>query len=129
VLVLRPCFIAFPDLAGFMAGHAGPDGRDEPMPYLRAYVAPDDCARGFAAAVALAGHVGCETFFLAAADAFATQPTVERLEALYGTSIPLRDSALYEDFARASPISCARAAVRLGWTPTTRWVDGRVVAA
>src|SRR5439155_10260884 len=88
VLVLRPCFIAFPELVGFMAGRHGPPGRDEPMPYLCAYVGPDDCARGFAAAVALADYAGLETFFLAAVDAFAMQPTVARLEELYGAQIP-----------------------------------------
>jgi UDP-glucose 4-epimerase len=127
VLVLRPCFIAFPELADFIAGRAGPDGRDEPTPYLRAYVGPEDCARGVAAAVALTDYAGFQTFFLAAADAFATQPTVPRLQALYGATIPLRDPALYEKFPRASPVSSSRAALRLGWTPTTRWADDRIV--
>ena len=127
VLVVRPCFIAFPELADFMAGRGGADGRDEPMPYLRAYVGPEDCARGFAAAATLGDYAGHETFFLAAADAFAAEPTVDRLEALYGASIPLRDAALYQRFPLASPVSCARAADRLGWTPTTRWVGDRIV--
>ncbi len=126
VLVLRPCFIAFPELADFMAGRAGPSGRNEPMSYLRAYVGPEDCARGFAACVTLADYAGFETFFLAAADAFSTQPTVARLEALYGTRIPLCDPKLYERFPGASPVSCGRAGARLGWTPTTRWSDDRI---
>jgi UDP-glucose 4-epimerase len=121
VLVLRPCFIAFPELVGFMAGQAGPDGRDEPMPYLRAYVGPEDCARGFAAAVSMADYAGFERFFLAADDAFSDQPTVARIEQLYGVAIPSRDPALYADLPGASPISNARARLRLGWAPTTRW--------
>jgi UDP-glucose 4-epimerase len=125
VLVLRPCFIAFPELGDFMAGRAGPAGRDEPMPYLCAYVGPEDCARGFAAAVTLADYAGLETFLLAAADTFATQPTVARLQELYSTPIPLRDPVLYQRFPRASPISCERAASRLGWVPTTHWSLGR----
>jgi UDP-glucose 4-epimerase len=128
VLVLRPCFIAFPELADFMAGRAGPSGREEPMPFLRAYVGPEDCARGFAAGVALADYAGFETFFLAATDAFATQPTVARLEEIYGGKIPLRDPVLYERFPRASPVSCERAALRLRWKPTTRWASDRLVA-
>jgi hypothetical protein len=36
VLVIRPCFVAFPEMVDFMAGKAGPEGRAEPMPYLRA---------------------------------------------------------------------------------------------
>jgi nucleoside-diphosphate-sugar epimerase len=122
VLVIRPCFVAFPEMADFMAGKPGPEGRAEPMPYLRAYVGPEDCARGFAAA-ATVEYAGFETFFLAAADTFATEPTVARLQALYGAGIPLRDAARYESFPRASPVSHAAARARLGWTPTTRWPE------
>jgi UDP-glucose 4-epimerase len=127
VIVIRPCFVAFPDMADFMAGRAGPEGRSEPMPYLRTYVGPEDCARGFTAAAAVA-HEGFETFFLAAADAFAVEPTVARLEALYGTPIALRDAALYGSLPNASPISHAAAQRRLGWTPTTRWTGEAITA-
>ncbi|HME22639.1 MAG TPA: NAD(P)-dependent oxidoreductase [Acetobacteraceae bacterium] len=120
VIVVRPCLVAFPEMMDFMVGKPGPEGRTEPMPYLRTYVGPEDCARGFAAA-ATAGYAGFETFFLAAADAFATEPTVGRLESLYGGRIPLRDAALYQHTLRASPISHAAAHRRLGWTPTTLW--------
>jgi UDP-glucose 4-epimerase len=120
VIVIRPCFVAFPEQASFMAGEPGPEGRSEPMPYLRAYVGPEDCARGFLAA-ATVDYAGFEIFFLAAADSFAIEPTVERLEALYGTTIPLRDSTLYREMPRASPVSHASARRRLGWVPTTKW--------
>jgi UDP-glucose 4-epimerase len=120
VLVIRPCFVAFPDMADFMAGRPGPEGRAEPMPYLRAYVSPEDCARGFASA-ATVDYRGFETFFLAAADCFAIEPTVARLAALYGATIPLHDTALYNRFPRASPISYAAARARLNWVPTTDW--------
>jgi len=120
VLVIRPCFVAFPEMADFMAGRPGPAGRAEPMPYLRTYVGPEDCARGFAAA-ATVDYAGFEIFFLAAEDVFASEPTVARMQALYNASIPLRDAALYERFPRASPVSHAAARARLGWTPTTRW--------
>jgi nucleoside-diphosphate-sugar epimerase len=125
VIVIRPCFVAFPEMADFMAGKPGPQGRSEPMSYLRAYVGPRDCARGFVAAVTV-DYAGFDTFFLTAADAFATAPTVTRLEALYGASISLRDAALYEQFALASPISHAAAHSRLGWTPTTCWTAGAI---
>jgi len=121
VIVIRPCFVSFPEQAGFMAGEPGPAGRSEPPPYLRAYVGPEDCARGFLAA-ATAPYAGFETFFLAAADTFATEPTVPRLESLYGATIPLRDPALYRDTPRASPVSHAAAERRLGWIPTTKWL-------
>ena len=127
VIVIRPCFVAFPEMAEFMAGSSGPEGRTEPMPYLRTYVGPQDCARGFAAAVS-ADYAGFETFFLAAADAFADEPTPVRLAALYGEQIQLRDAALYQRFPNASPIAHAAAHKRLGWTPTTRWTAGAITA-
>ena len=123
VIVIRPCFVAFPEMADFMAGRPGPQGRSEPMPYLRTFVGPEDCARGFAAAAEVE-YAGFETFFLAAADAFATEPTVGRLEALYRQRIPLHDAELYARAPHASPISHAAAERRLGWTPTMRWTPG-----
>lgn len=122
VIVIRPCFVAFPDMAGFMAGQPGPEGRQEPMPLLRAYVGPEDCARGLAAAASV-DYAGFDVFFLAAADVFATEPTVSRMEAHYGTRIAVRDAALYARFPRASPIGHAAARRRLGWEPTTSWPD------
>jgi UDP-glucose 4-epimerase len=120
VIVIRPCFVSFPEQTEFMAGKPGPAGRSEPPPYLRAYVDPEDCARGFLAAATVA-YAGFESFFLAATDTFATEPTVARLEALYGTAIPIRDPALYRDNPRASPIGHAAARARLGWIPTSEW--------
>jgi UDP-glucose 4-epimerase len=127
VVVLRPCFVAFPELVDFMAGRSGPDGRTEPMPYLRAYVGPEDCAQAFAAAASLSDYFGYETFFLAATDAFSEQPTVARLEALYGARIPVRELALYADAPQASPVSSAHARSRLGWAPTTRWSGSNLI--
>jgi nucleoside-diphosphate-sugar epimerase len=120
VIVIRPCLIAFPEMAAFMAGRSGPEGRAEPTPYLRTYVGPEDCARAFAAA-ATVEYAGFETFFLAAEDSFSTEPTIDRLEALYGEQIPLHDTALYERRPQASPVSHAAARRRLGWMPTTHW--------
>jgi nucleoside-diphosphate-sugar epimerase len=124
VIVIRPCFIAFPEMAGFMAGAPGPEGRSEPIPYLRTYVGPEDCARGFAAATTV-DYAGFEVLFLAAADTFATEPTVARLEALYHASIEVKDPSLYRSMPRASPISSAAALDRLGWKPTTSWRAAR----
>jgi UDP-glucose 4-epimerase len=120
VIVLRPCFIAFPEMADFMAGRPGPTDRAEPIPYLQAYVGPEDCARAFAAATEV-DYTGYDVLFLAAADTFAPDPTVSRMEALYGTTIPLRDPALYQRDPRASPVSHAAARARLGWQPAMRF--------
>jgi len=127
VIVIRPCFVAFPEMAAFMSGRSGPEGRSEPLPYLRTYVSPEDCARGFAATVSVA-YAGCETFFLAATDAFAAEPTVARLETLYDTRIPVRDPTHFQRNERASPISHASATARLGWRPTTLWTPEGIVA-
>jgi nucleoside-diphosphate-sugar epimerase len=127
VIVIRPCFVAFPEMAAFMSGRSGPEGRNEPLPYLRTYVSPEDCARGFAATVS-APYAGFETFFLAAADAFADEPTVARLETLYDTRIPVRDPEYFRRNERASPVSHATAAARFGWHPTTRWTPKGIVA-
>ena len=118
VIVIRPCLVAFPEMLDFMAGRSAPEGRLESKPYLCTYVGPEDCARGFVAAAEV-DYAGFEVFFLAAGDAFATEPTVQRLEALYGRPIPLHDAALYEHSPCASPISYAAANRRLGWMPTT----------
>lgn len=123
-IVIRPVFVAFPEMLEFMSGNPPPTARAEPMPYLRAYVDPQDCARGFAAAATVA-YNGFETFFLAADDVFAGEPTAQRLEALYGTTITIHDEALYDRFPRASPISNQAARQRLGWSPTTRWDDSQ----
>jgi UDP-glucose 4-epimerase len=125
VIVIRPCLVAFPEMMDFMVGKPAPEGRTEPASYLCTYVGPEDCARGFAAA-ATADYRGFETFFLAADDAFSTEPTIARLAALYGTNIPLHDAALYQRSPRASPVSHAAAHRRLGWTPTTRWTPGSI---
>ena len=123
VLTLRPAFIAFSAMRGFMAGRsAGEHGRDEPMPLLRAYVGPADCAHAFAVA-ATAAYPGFAAMFVAADDCFAEQPTVGRVNALYGTQVPLRDAALYANRPFASTIASGRAKRLLGWQPTTRWPD------
>jgi UDP-glucose 4-epimerase len=129
VLTLRPAFIAFPAMRGFMAGKAmkagrsaGEHGREEPMPLLRAYVGPADCAHAFALA-ATAAYPGFAAMFVAADDCFADQPTVRRVEALYGTQVPLRDAELYANWPSASTIASGRAKRLLAWRPTTRWPD------
>ncbi len=123
VLTLRPAFIAFPAMRGFMAGQgAGEHGREEPMPLLRAYVGPADCARAFALAATTA-YPGFAAMFVAADDCFADQPTVQRVEALYGTRVPLRDAELYASRPFASTVTSERAKRLLAWQPTTQWPD------
>ena len=120
VLVIRPSFVAFPEMADFMAGKPGPEGRAEPMPYLRAYVRPEDCARGFAAAVTVRSR-WVRDFFPCRRRCVRHRTDGRPTTALYDAEIPVRDVALYERFPRASPVSNAAAQARLGWAPTTHW--------
>jgi hypothetical protein len=125
VIVIRPCFVAFPEMADFMAGEPGPEGRAEPMPSCAPSRAGGLCVR-----LRCRGdgrYRGFETFFLAADDAFASEPTVERLEAR-GCGDPAATTRLYQTTPRASPVSNAAAHRRLGWTPTTRWTPGSIAA-
>ncbi len=57
------------------------------------------------------------------AEGFAEQPTVDRVEALYGRQVPLRDAKLYASRPFASTVASGRAKRLLGWQPTTRWPD------
>jgi nucleoside-diphosphate-sugar epimerase len=124
VVVLRPPYVAFPETLRFLAGGAPEiEGRAvERRPQMRAYVGPEDAARGFALALT-ADCAGEAPFWLAAADSFIAEPTLDYLRAVYGTLPELRDADLYRDNPRASPFELTRTARRLGWTPTTRWPE------
>jgi len=61
--------------------------------------------------------------FVAADDCFADQPTVERMNALYGRQVSLRDASLYARQPVASTLASGRAKRLLGWQPTTRWPE------
>jgi nucleoside-diphosphate-sugar epimerase len=123
-VVLRPPYVAFPETLRFLAGGA-PEiaGRAvERRPQLRAYVGPEDAARGFALALT-ADCAGEAPFWLAAADSFIAEKTLDYLRAVYGAVPPLRDADLYRRNPRASVFDLARTQRRLGWTPTTSWPE------
>jgi UDP-glucose 4-epimerase len=124
VVVLRPPYIAFPETLRFLAGGAPEiEGRAiERRPQMRAYVGPEDAARGFALALT-ADCAGEAPFWLAAADSFIAEPTLDYLRAVYGTVPALRDPDLYRENPRASVFDIARTERRLGWIPTTRWPE------
>jgi nucleoside-diphosphate-sugar epimerase len=124
VVVLRPPYVAFPETLRFLAGGAPEiEGRAvERRPQMRAYVGPEDAARGFALALT-ADCAGEAPFWLAAADSFIAEPTLDYLRAVYGTVPELRDPALYRRNPRASPFELTRTARRLGWTPATSWPE------
>ncbi len=126
VLVLRPSYVAFPEMLAFMAGATGTQSEREaePVPLLRSYVAPEDAARAFAlAAECLYG--GIETLFVTAADTFTDEPTLDHLRKTYGTLPPIRRPELYERNPRASVLDNTRARRVLGWEPSTSWQELR----
>jgi UDP-glucose 4-epimerase len=126
VLILRPSYVAFPEMLAFMAGAQGTQSEREaePVPLLRSYVGPEDAARAFARATECE-YPGIETFLIAAADTFAGEPTLDHLRRTYGTLPPICRPALYEQNPRASVLDAEKARRLLRWEPTTSWPELR----
>jgi nucleoside-diphosphate-sugar epimerase len=126
VLILRPSYVAFPEMLAFLEGAKGTQAEREaePVPLLRSYVGPEDAARAFALAVEHT-YAGIETFLIAAADTFTDEPTLDHIRRTYGTLPPIRRPELYERNPRASVLDNSRARQVLGWKPTTFWPDLR----
>ncbi len=124
VLVLRPSYVAFPEMRAFMSGATGTQAEREaePVPLLRAYVGPEDAARAFARA-AECDYAGIETLLITAADTFTDEPTLDHLRKTYGALPPIRRPELYERNPRASVLDNSRARQVLGWDPTTSWPE------
>lgn len=130
VLVLRPTYVAFPEMIPFLAGMAGrqPEREAEPQPYLRAYVGPEDVARAFALAAERA-YAGIETFHIAAADTFIDEPTLDYLRRIYGGLPTVRKPEVYGEKPRAGVFDIEHARRALGWRPTTSWPELRARSA
>lgn len=124
VLILRPCYVAFPELIPFLLGTAGPQaGRDaEAPPYLRPYVDPGDVGRAFALA-AEHKYAGIDTFHICAADTCAEVATLDHLRRLYGAAPTLKQPDLYEKNPRAGVFDISKARTVLGWQPATGWLE------
>lgn len=124
IVVLRPSYIAFPETIEFLSG-ASPviAGRAiEQRPHLRSYIGPEDAARAFALALTCNAS-GQAPFWLAAADTFIAEPTLDYLRGVHGALPALRDPDLYRHHPRACAFDLARTERLLGWTPTTHWPD------
>lgn len=122
VLILRPSYVAFPEMLAFMAGTKGrqAEREAEPVPLLRSYIAPEDAAHAFARA-AECEYAGIETLLISAVDTFTDEPTLEHLRKTYGAVPPVRRPELYQKNPRASVLDNARARRLLGWEPTSTW--------
>lgn len=126
VLILRPSYVAFPEMLDFLSGAKGTQAEREaePVPLLRSYVGPEDAARAFALA-AEHTYAGIETFLLAAADTFTDEPTLDHLRRAYGSLPTVSRPDLYERNPRASVLDTGRARHVLGWQSTTSWPELR----
>ena len=126
VLILRPVYVAFPEMIPFLSGASGrqPHREAEPRPHLRAYVGPEDVARAFLLAAERA-YAGIDTFHIAAADTFIDGPTLDHIRGLYGGLPPVRKPELYAAMPRASAWDIEHARKALGWRPTMSWADLR----
>lgn len=126
VLILRPSYVAFPEMLSFMAGTMGTQAEREaePVPLLRSYIAPEDAARAFARA-AECDYPGIETMLISADDTFTDEPTLQHLRMTYGVVPSIRRPELYETNPRASVLDNTRARRVLGWEPTTTWLNLR----
>lgn len=121
-LILRPSYVAFPEMLAFLMGGKGTQAEREaePVPLLRSYVAPEDAARAFALA-AEHEYAGIETFLIAAADTFSQESTLDQLRRTYGALPPIRRPEVYERNPRASVLDAEKARRVLGWRSTTTW--------
>jgi UDP-glucose 4-epimerase len=122
VVILRPSYVAFPEMLGFLSGARGnqAEREAEPVPLLRSYVGPEDAARAFVLAAEHA-YTGIETFLVAAADTFTDEPTLDHLRRTYGALPPIRRPELYERNPHASVLDTERARRLLGWQSTMTW--------
>jgi nucleoside-diphosphate-sugar epimerase len=129
VIILRPTYVAFPEMIPFLEGTPGKqaDREAEPPPYLRSYVSPADAADAFRLAVEHA-YGGIEIFHISAADTFIAEPTLDHVRRTYGDLPPVRLPELYQANPRASVYDIRRARDGLGWHPATSWAELKAAA-
>ena len=126
VTVLRPCFVAFPytvphmrDVKAGTEQPAKPGERAFPLPPLRWFVAPEDAARCFRAAVE--SNHRFEVFNVSARETFNPVPTLERLHEVFGPVEVNVEPDYFDANPMASPMRCDKARKMLGWTPGIDW--------
>lgn len=135
VTVLRPCFIAFPNLLPQMLAEHEARGHEEatkvqtsemdwiePLPIARAWLDPQDAANCFHLAL-ISEHKGYRVFNVCADDSFVSEPTLEYLADALGTLPEQVDERRFKVRPRASLFDNSRALTELGWRPKTTWPD------
>jgi len=134
VTVLRPALIAFPSLIEEIDNKVRESDQENSsysmsgesaasdLSILRAYVRPEDCARGFRRALETnAAPFSC--FHLTANDTFTMAPTLKIIETQFGMLPDNINQMVFEKYPRASGFDNQRAKKLLHWSPEGVWSD------
>jgi nucleoside-diphosphate-sugar epimerase len=97
---------------------------DPELRWLFYYVEASDLARAFRAAVEVEG-IQFDTFFISADDTCHPEPTLEWYRRVIGEVPATDDAAAYDHGLRSSIFSSAKAKARLGWEPTSDFLEMR----
>lgn len=98
---------------------------DDPrLRWLFYYIEASDLAKAFRAAIEADG-IKFDTFFISADDTCHPEPTLEWYPHVIGQEVPEHDAELYAANPRASIFSSAKAKQKLGWAPTTNFLELR----
>ncbi|AMM34449.1 NAD-dependent epimerase/dehydratase [Sinomonas atrocyanea] len=123
VVALRPLAVVLPETLAEFTGFVD----DPELRWLYYYIEASDLARAFRAA--LESEVdGFDAFFISADDTCHPEPTLAWYPRVAGEETPPHDPAVFTANPRASVFSSARAKERLGWSPTSNFLEMRAAA-
>lgn len=120
VICIRPMAVVLPESLGeFVEFIDGPDLR-----WLFYYVEASDLARAFRAAVEVE-NIAFDTFFISADDTCHSDPTLDWYRPVVGTEPQVSQPAIFSANPRASIFSSTKAKEKLGWHPTSNFLELR----
>lgn len=120
VICLRPLAVVLEEnLAEFAAFIDDPELR-----WLFYYIEASDLARAFRAAVEVEG-ISFDTFFISADDTCHAEPTLEWYRRVIGEELVADKASVYVQEPRSSIFSSSKAQAKLGWKPTSNFLDMR----
>lgn len=120
VICLRPLAVVLEEnLAEFTEFIDNPDLR-----WLFYYIEASDLARAFRAAVEVEG-IAFDSFFISADDTCHPEPTLEWYRRIIGEEPPGQGEATYAGSSRSSIFSSDKAKAKLGWSPTSDFLELR----
>ena len=120
VICIRPLAVVLEEnLADFTQFIDNPELR-----WLYYYIEASDLARAFCAAVEIEG-ITFDTFFISADDSCHPEATLDSYERTIGPVPEHTDAYVYRTEPRASIFSSAKAKSKLGWEPTSNFLEMR----